>query len=88
MKTTIYSREGRDYSRSVTEFVEMYGRKYPGQSIDVKNPDSREAAALMSMLGVDRYPAIVVTRDNEAVVQMWQGDPLPLHDEVAAYALS
>jgi hypothetical protein len=87
MKTVIYSRDGRDYSRSVTEFIEMFGRKYPGQSIEIKDPDTRESSSLLSMLGVDRYPAIIVTRDNEAVVQMWQGEPLPLLDEVAAYAL-
>jgi len=87
MKTVIYSREQRDYSRAVTEFIEMFARKYPGQTIEMKSPDTREASSLMSMLGVDRYPAIVVTRDNDAVVQMWQGEPLPLLDEVAAYAL-
>lgn len=87
MKTVIYTRDERDYSRAVIEFVEMFSRKYPGHIIEVQNPDSREAASLMSMLGVDRYPAIVVTRDDEVVVQMWQGEPLPLLDEVAAYAL-
>jgi hypothetical protein len=87
MKTVIYSREGRDYSRAVTEFVEMFSRKYPGHIIEVKDPDSREASSRMSMLGVDRYPAIVVTRDDDSIVQMWQGEPLPLLDQVAAYAL-
>lgn len=87
MKTVIYTRDGRDYSRAVIEFAEMFERKYPGHTIETKNPDSREAASLMGMLGVDRYPAIVVTRDDDVVVQMWQGEPMPLLDEVAAYAL-
>jgi len=87
MKTVIYSRDKRDYSRAVSEFVEMFSRKYPGHTIELKDPDSREASLRMSMLGVDRYPAIVVSRDDDAVVQLWQGEPLPLLDEVAAYAL-
>lgn len=87
MKTVVFSRDGRDYSRGVTEFVEMFSRKYPGQSIDIKNPDLRDNSTILTALGVTQYPAVVVMTDDERATQLWQGEPLPLIDEVAAFAL-
>jgi len=87
MTTVIFSREGMDYSRPVSNFVEMFGRKYPGRKIEVQSLDTREGAATATMYDITRYPAIVVRADDGRVVQIWQGEQLPLLDEVAAYAL-
>ena len=76
-----------DYSRAVSEFAEMFRRKYPQRRVEVNDPDTREGAAMMSILGVFRYPAVVVLSDDGRVVQMWQEEQLPLLDEVAAYAI-
>ena len=88
MKTVIFSREGMDYSRAVSEFAEMFSRKYPQRKVEVNNPDTREGAAMMSMLGVYRYPAVVVVSDDGRVVQMWQEEQLPLLDDVASSAIA
>ena len=87
MKIVVFSREGRDYSRSVTEFVEMFKRKYPSQSVVVKDPDTKESTSMLTALGVNQYPAVVVMTEDNRATQLWQGEPLPLSDEVAAFAI-
>lgn len=87
MKIVVFGREGRDYSRGVTEFVEMFKRKYPSQDITVKDPDARESITMLNALGVNQYPAVVVMTEDNRATQLWQGEPLPLSDEVAAFAL-
>lgn len=32
-----------------------------------------------------RYPAVLATRDNGEMLALWQGEQLPLMNEVAAY---
>ena len=87
MKIVVFSREGRDYSRGVTEFVEMFKRKYPAQDITIKDPDTVESTTILTALGVNQYPAVVVMTSDNRATQLWQGEPLPLSDEVAAFAL-
>lgn len=41
---------------------------------------------MASLYDVMQYPAIVVVRDNGEIAQFWQGDQLPLMNEVASYA--
>ncbi len=87
MRTIILSREGTDYARPVSEFIEMFRRKYPDRKIETVDLDSREGAESARMYGITRYPGIVIYADGGRVIQTWQGEPLPLLDEVAAFAL-
>lgn len=87
MKTVVFYREHTDYARSVNEFVEMFGRRYPDKKITTKDLETREGAAEASLYDITQYPAIMVMNDGGGVMQLWQGEQLPLIDEVAAYAL-
>lgn len=87
MKTVVFYREGMDYSRPVSEFIEMFRRRYPGKEISMKSLDTREGAAEASLHDITQYPAIMVKSDSGSVLQLWQGERLPLIDEVAAYAI-
>lgn len=50
------------------------------------NVDSRDGSATASLYDVMQQPAILALRDDGSVLNIWQGDMLPLMDEVAAYA--
>jgi len=50
--------------------------------------DSREGAATASMYDIMSQPGIVITSDDGAYVKHWEGEQLPLMNEVAGYAFN
>lgn len=51
---------------------------------DLINADSPEGSELVRIYDAVQYPAIIVTRDDGQLNKMWQGQPMPLFQEVAA----
>jgi len=62
----------------------MMRRRYPGRSVRTLDIDTREGAAEASLYSVMRYPAFVLTAMDGRVVQQWEGEHLPMVEEVAA----
>lgn len=83
MKTLVFYKEGRDYTRPTTDFVETLERRYPGHPVSLLNAEERIHSVEANLYDITNFPAILVTTDSGAVNQMWQGMPLPLVDEVA-----
>jgi len=54
--------------------------------MEVLDVDSRDGMATASLYDVMRYPAILTLRDDGSVLKSWEGEQLPLMDEVAYYA--
>jgi hypothetical protein len=53
--------------------------------LEVLNIDTREGSATATLYDIMQYPAILVLHTDGYVQKIWQGDSLPLMDEVAAY---
>jgi hypothetical protein len=85
MKTVILYRPNSDHARRVEEFIHEYNRGYTNVRLETLNIDSREGAALASLYDIMNYPAIMVLRDDGSPSMIWQGDQLPLMDEVESY---
>lgn len=83
MRLLVIYREKSDHARAVYEFKEMLRRRYPDKILSELDADTREGAAEASLYGVVRYPAIIATAYDGRVLGFWEGDPLPLVDEVA-----
>jgi hypothetical protein len=52
----------------------------------VLNIDTREGSATATLYDIMQYPAILVIQGDGGVQKVWQGERLPLMDEVAVYA--
>lgn len=85
MKTVILYRPNSDHARRVEEFIHEYNRGYTNVRLEAVNVDSRDGAALASLYDIMSYPAIMVLQDDGAASMVWQGDQLPLLDEVESY---
>lgn len=83
MRLIVIYREKSDHARAVYEFKEMLRRRYPDKTVSEIDPDTREGAAEANLYGVVRYPAIIATAYDGRVLGFWEGEPLPLVDEVA-----
>jgi len=82
----ILYRPNSEHGRLVEEFIhEFQGRHLPG-SLEVVNIDTREGSATASLYDITQYPAILAIQTDGSLQRLWQGDALPLMDEVAGYA--
>lgn len=70
--------EVEDYARDLmrTESVEA----------ELISLDTREGSEIAKLYDIVRYPAIIVTRDDGQVLQVWADAKLPLMREIAYYA--
>lgn len=72
----------------VEEFIHDYQVRHEGGRLEAVNVDSREGSAQASLYDVMQYPTILALRDDGSVLQEWEGNQLPLMDEVASYSYS
>jgi len=71
----------------VESFIHDFQRLHEGigRRMEVLNVDTRDGSAMMSLYDIMQHPALLVLADDGQVVHFWNGEPLPLMDEVAAY---
>ena len=84
MKAVILFNPNSEHSRLVEDFnrnLEMRS----GRKLDTISTETIEGANLSELYGVYNYPAIIITRDDGALVNMWQNEHLPLINEVIGY---
>jgi hypothetical protein len=86
MKILILYRPQSDHGRQVEEFIHEFQRRHSTRHLEILNIDSRDGIATASLYDVMQYPAILVTENDGILQKSWQGDTLPLMDEVASYA--
>ncbi len=83
----IYKKDSEQY-RPVQEFLRMMRTKYADKDIAELDPETREGAYEAQVFGVMQYPAVVVKAETGELMNIWQGLPLPLVDEVVAATLA
>lgn len=88
MKVLVLYRPNSEHGRAMESLLHEFGERYHGADVEGLNIDSREGQAAARLYDIVQYPAILVVQGNGSLQQLWQGEPLPLMDEVAAYARS
>jgi hypothetical protein len=86
MKVLVLYRPNSEHGRLVEEFIHDFQDRHRGERLEVLNIDTRDGSAMASLYDVMQYPAILVLQTDGYLQKLWQGDRLPLMDEVASYA--
>jgi len=86
MKVLLLYRPKSEHARMVEEFAHEFQRREASRHIDLIDVDSRDGSATATLYDIVQHPTILVLSDDGQVIQMWSGGPLPLMDELAAYA--
>lgn len=86
MRVLVLYRPNSEHGRQIEEFIRDYQRRRREDRIEVLNVDTRDGSAMATLYDVVQYPAILVLQTDGYVQKVWQGDSLPLMDEVASYA--
>jgi hypothetical protein len=85
MKVLVLYRPNSEHARLIEEFVRDYQSRHQPDHLEVLNIDTREGSATATLYDIMQYPAILVLHTDGYVQKIWQGDSLPLMDEVSAY---
>lgn len=88
MKVLIIYRPNSEYGRNVEDFIRDYRQRHQADNLQILNIDEREGGAMASLYDVMRYPAILVLRDDGSLLKSWEGESLPLMDELAYYTFN
>lgn len=84
MKAIMLYQPNSEGSRLVEEYIRDFERTR-GRQIELMSMNTKDGAALASLYDVVRYPGLLVLREDGQMVTYWQGDKLPLMNEVAGY---
>ena len=86
MRVLILYRPHSEHGRLVEEFIHEYQSRRDSGYLEVLSTETREGSAMATLYDIMQYPAILVVQSDGFVQKVWQGDNLPLLDEVTAYA--
>ncbi len=81
MKTVVLYREKSEQARPVEAFIRDFERN-TGMKVKKLELDSLEGSKTAELYGIEVYPAILVTREDKELQNMWQGMQLPPVSEV------
>jgi hypothetical protein len=87
MKVVILYRPKSESATKVEAFVHDYQVRHGSAKLELLNVDEREGIALVSLYDIMSYPAILALAIDGTLLHMWQGEQLPLMDEVASYVI-
>ncbi len=88
MKVVILYRPGSEGSRTVEEFAEEFSRRYEDRKLELVSVDTRDGSATATLYDVMRYPSVLALADDGQVLHSWQGETLPLMNEISYYTTS
>lgn len=84
MKVVILYRPKSQHDTLVQDFVREYRRR-TGKDIELVSLDTKAGATQAKLYDATVYPVILATREDGQLLNMWQGEVLPLIDEVSYY---
>jgi len=86
MKVLILYRPDSEHGRLIEDFIHEFQERHQPAHLEALSIDTRDGSATAALYDIMQYPAILVVQADGGVQKVWQGDSLPLMDEVAAYA--
>lgn len=85
MKCFILYHPNSEQSRSVEEFVHNFSKIYGEGAIDLVSVDTVTGSDKAAVYGIVQYPAVLVVNDIGSIIRSWEGETLPLINELAYY---
>lgn len=86
MKIVVLYRPNSEHARTVEDYVRDFQSRHPGPKLEIISLDTREGSATAALYDIVQYPAFLAIQNDGYVQKMWEGNDLPMMDEVASYA--
>lgn len=89
MKVLILYRPNSEHATTVETFVRDLQHQHDvGNKVEVLSVDTRDGSSTAALYDIWQFPAILALAEDGRVLNTWQGEQMPLMDEVAAYSYS
>jgi hypothetical protein len=85
MRILVLYRPKSEHGRMVERFVKEYQDEHTGR-LEVLDVDSRDGSATATLYDVMQYPAILAVANDGSILKSWEGETLPMMNELAYYA--
>ena len=83
-KISILYRTQSEQERQVIEFEHEYAKR-TGRHLSLYDLNTQEGSDLAKLYDVTQYPAVLAIANDGSLLQLWQGEMLPLINEVLYY---
>lgn len=85
MRVVILYQSNSEHERKVLEYAHDFRLAQQDRKVELIDLNTREGAAMAQLYDVVSYPAIMALAGDGKMLQLWQGQELPLMNEVAYY---
>lgn len=79
-------RPNSEHARVAEDFARDFSHQFRDSRLDMVDLNTRDGSSTASLYDVMQYPAILALTDDGQLVKEWEGQSLPLMNEVAYYA--
>ena len=86
MKLVVLYRPNSEHARKVEEFARDFSHSHANKKLELVSLDTRDGASTATLYDVMQYPAVLVLKDDGQILKEWEGEMLPLINEVAYYS--
>lgn len=87
MKVLALYHPNSEHERAILTFQRDFLQR-TGFDTELVSLETPEGAYKASVYDITRYPAIMVTTDDGQLQKLWEGEQLPLIDEVNGYIVA
>jgi len=70
----------------VEDFARDFNKDYINYRLELINVNTRDGAATASLYEIMRFPSLLALTNDGQVVHQWEGDTMPMMNEVSYYA--
>jgi NADPH-dependent 2,4-dienoyl-CoA reductase/sulfur reductase-like enzyme len=88
MRTVTLYHPNQEFAGVAEDFKRDFELRHPDKPVELISLETVEGAELAKLYDVVRYPAILVIAEDGHLQKVWQDQPFPMMDEVAAYLLN
>lgn len=84
MRVVVLYRLKSEHEGRVASFVEEY-RRLKKQELDLVDLNTREGSEMAELYGITQYPAVLAIAGDGSLQRFWQGESLPMINELEYY---
>src|SRR5258708_14162430 len=84
MKVVVLYHPNAEQNGLVQDFARDYAR-FKAKKLDLVSLESEAGADYAELYGITQYPAFLAISEDGGLQRLWQGNPMPLMDELDYY---
>lgn len=85
MRIVILYHPKSEQEGKVLDYVRDYHIRHPDRQVELVSLETIEGSEMARIYDITRYPAILVIAAGGALQQLWEGETLPLMNEIDAF---